>query len=406
MILAIGTTANAPVMHHADVVIVGGGVVGSSIALHLRELRPTMRVVVVERDPEYARASSRLATGGIRQQYCSRLNVAMAQHSIGFYRTLDARLASAGSAVRAWFRQRGYLFLADAARADALERRAVVQRDCGARAVTWSRAKVRAHVPGLACDDIVLGVFGEDDGYLDPRAVLAGMRELACAAGAEFVAADVHQVERRAGAACGVATSAGHVGAPVVVNAAGAFARSVGRGAGVELPIDPVRQHLFRVELAAPLATRIPMIFDPDGTHWRLDDPPDGSRGDRLVLGRSRAHEPAGENFECDRSRLDGEMLPAFRRRHPHVVVGECVEAWAGLYEMTPDHNGLVGEHPGCPGFIVAAGFSGHGLMLAPATGRAVAELVVHGACGSFDIGPLAPDRFDRGVYFQDGALV
>lgn len=392
--------------HRADVVIIGGGVVGSSIALHLRELAPAARVVVVERDPLYARASSRLATGGIRQQYGSPLNVAMAQHSIGFYGALDARLAAAGSPVRAWFRQRGYLFLADAAAAPALERRAAVQRDCGARAECWSRAQVQAHVPGLACDDVALAVFGAEDGYLDPRAVLTGMRALAIAAGAVFMTAEVQGIERRGGRVAEVATSTGPVAAPVVVNAAGAFARAVGHAAGVELPIHPVRQHLFRVALDTPLATRIPMIFDPDGTHWRLDDAADGSGGDRIVIGRSRAGEPPGENFECDLTRLDDEMLPVFARRHPGVSAAGVVEAWAGLYEMTPDHNGLVGEHPGCPGFVVAAGFSGHGLMLAPATGRAVAELVRDGTCRSFPIAPLAPDRFDRGVYFEDGALV
>ena len=190
------------------------------------------------------------------------------------------------------------------------------------------------------------------------------------------------------------------------MNAAGAYARAVGRAAGVELPIDAVRQHLFRLELAAPLPSRIPMIFDPGGTHWRLDDVADASRGDRIVIGCSRANEPAGENFNCDRSRLTDEMLPVFARRHPGASIGEVVEAWSGLYEMTPDHNGLVGEHPACPGFVVAAGFSGHGLMLAPATGTAVAELITDGACQRFGIAPLAPDRFDRGVYFVDGALV
>lgn len=395
-----------PVARDADVVIIGGGVVGSSIALHLRERVPAARVVVVERDPAYTRASSRLATGGIRQQYSSTLNVAMAQHSIAFYRAFDARLAAAGSPVRAWFRQRGYLFLADAAGAAALEHRAALQRGSGARVECWSPAQVRAHVPGLACDDVVLAVFGADDGYLDPRAVLAGLRALATHAGAQFVTAAVQEVDRSGGRVVGVTTDAGCIAAPVVVNAAGAFARAVGHAAAVDLPIHPVRQHLFRLELGAPLATRIPMIFDPDGTHWRLDDVADGSRGDRLVIGRSRASEPPGENFACDRTRLDDEMLPVFARRHPDAEIGEVVEAWAGLYEMTPDHNGLVGEHPACPGFVVAAGFSGHGLMLAPATGLAVAELIGNGRSRTFDIGPLAPDRFDRGMYFEDGALV
>ncbi len=99
-------------------------------------------------------------------------------------------------------------------------------------------------------------------------------------------------------------------------------------------------------------------------------------------------------------------MLPTFMRRHPHIRVEGVTEGWAGLYEMTPDHNALLGEHPDLPGFIVAAGFSGHGLMMAPATGLAIAELITTGRTTAFDISPLAPDRFARGVRFVDGAMV
>lgn len=393
----------------ADVVIVGGGVVGSSIALHVRERLPGARVLVVERDPTYARASSRLATGGIRQQYGSPVNVSMAQHSIRFYAGFDERARAAGCNARAWFRQRGYLFLASEDSADALALR--FERLCasGARVERWSQHEVRSRVPGLVCDDVPFAVFGPDDGYLDPREVLSGFRQLAECAGAEYVHGTVVGVERRGGRVAGVelSTGSGHttVDAPVVVNAAGAYARSVGEAAGLHLPIDPVRQHLFRLELADPLPSRIPMIFDPGGTHWRLDDPRTPDEAERLVVGRSRENEPVGENFECDSRRLHEEMLPALTHRYPAARIDSVVESWAGLYEMSPDHNALLGEHPGLPGFIIAAGFSGHGLMMAPATGVAVADLLSR-AAPSFDIRPLAPDRFDRGVYFEDGALI
>ncbi len=394
----------------ADVVVVGGGVVGSSSALHLRQRLGGARVVVVERDPTYARASSRLATGGIRQQYGSPLNVAMARHSVAFYRRIDEMTRAAGHPSRVWFRERGYLFLADAAGAGALERRFHAQRASGAAVERWTRARIAAHVPGLVTDDIELGVFGPEDGYLDPREVLAGLRTLAEAAGAEYVHGAVVEVERGGGRVSGVRieTSEGErsIAAPVVVNAAGAYAAAVGAAAGVSLPITPVRQHLFRLQLHEPLPSRIPMTFDPDGTHWRLDDPRSPGDHERLVIGRSRDDEPAGENFECDHGRLEEDLLPALRRRYPPARVHSVAEAWAGLYEMTPDQNGLLGEHPALPGFIVAAGFSGHGLMLAPATGLAVAELAADGRCSTFPIAPLAVDRFERGEHFTDGAWI
>lgn len=395
----------------ADVVIVGGGVIGSSIALHVRERLPAATVAVVERDPTYARASSRLATGGIRQQYGSPLNVMLARQSVAFYKTFDERLRAGGHPVRAWFRQRGYLFLADAESADVLDRRIDTLHRCGARVERWSAAQVRAHVPGLQCDDIVLGAFGPEDGYLDPREVLRGMRLLAEDAGARFIHGAVTGVERAGGRVGGVILTAAdgrevRIATRTLVNAAGAYAAAVGDLAGVTLPVRPVRQHLFRLALDAPLPSRIPMIFDPDGTHWRLDDPivPDGN--ERLVIGRSLDSEPAGENFECDERRLHGEMLPTLARRYAAARVRSVAESWAGLYEMTPDHNALLGEHPALPGFIVAAGFSGHGLMMAPATGHVVASVIATGTCTTCDATPLSPDRFDRGQLFHDGALI
>ena len=393
----------------AAVLIVGGGVIGSSIALHLRERLGGARVVVAERDPAYARSSSRLATGGIRQQYGSPLNVALARHSVGFYRSFDELTAATMRPTCAWFRQRGYLFLADAEGAPGLHRRFEAQRESGAACERWTPDRIRAGVPGLRVDDVVLAVFGPEDGYLDPREVLAGFRALAEHAGAEYVHGEVAEVERSGGRVCGVRmeTAAGErrIEAPVVVNAAGAWAASVGRAAGVDVPVTPVRQHLFRLELEEGLPSPIPMIFDPDGTHWRLDDARSPGGPDRLVIGRSRPAEPPGENFACDRSRLD-DLLQTLRSRYPVARVRSVAEGWAGLYEMTRDHNALLGEHPSLPGFVVAAGFSGHGLMLAPAVGLAIAELIGGGASRTFDVAPLAVDRFQRGELFLDGALI
>ena len=394
----------------AAVVVVGGGVIGSSVALRLRQKLRGARVVIVERDPSYARASSQLATGGIRQQYASPLNVAMARYGIEFYRRFDQLTAACGQRSRAWFRQRGYLFLADEGNAERFEQRYVAQQIAGANVERWTRQQVADHVPGLATHDVTFALFGAEDGYLDPREVLRGFRAMATSAGVEYVHGTMTGIVRSGGRVAGVRVNTingeHEIATPIVVNAAGAYAAAVARSADLSLPIEPVRQHLFRLELEAPLESRIPMVFDPDGTHWRLDDPRTGTEAECLIIGRSRADEPPGENFECDRSRLEGEMLPTFARRHPGVAVRAVVDGWSGLYEMTPDHNALLGEHPSLPGFIVAAGFSGHGVMMAPATGRAIAELIADGRSKTFDIGPLAVDRFERGEPFLDGALV
>lgn len=394
-----------------SVVIVGGGVIGSSAAWHLIRDGYAGRVTVVERDETYVRSSSYNATGGIRQQYGSALNVAMARYSVAFWRRFDDAMAVDGRSPAAWFRQRGYLFLADAATAPRLERRYAAQRASGANVERLTRSQVAALVPDLVLDDIALAVFGPEDGYLNPRHVLAGLRRAAQAAGAEYRFGEVIAIDRDAERVRGVRLRAADgtehgVAASVVVNAAGAYAASVGALAGLTLPIAPVRQHLFRCRLTTPLSWRIPMVFDPDGTHWRLDDATSQGEPDRLVIGRSKEDEPPGENFACDWPRLEREMLPTLRRRSPALADVEPMEGWAGLYEMTPDHNALVGEHPSLGGFVIAAGFSGHGLMMSPATGKAVSELVRLGRCTTFDITPLAPDRFERGVRFEDEALV
>ena len=183
-------------MTSADVVIVGGGVVGCSIAWHLRRDGFTGRVVVVERDPTYARASSNLAMGGIRQQFSSAANVGMAQYSAGFYERFDDTMSADGFRSDAWLRQRGYLFLVDADNAERFERRIETQRALGVAVERWSVDDVREHVPDLMLDDIVFGVFGPRDGYADPKRVLAGFRAGAEHAGAEFIAGEVTDVER------------------------------------------------------------------------------------------------------------------------------------------------------------------------------------------------------------------
>ena len=394
----------------AEVVVIGGGVIGSSVATRLRQRMRDARIMVVERDPTYARASSQLATGGIRQQYESPLNVAMARYGTAFYRRFDQLTASCGHRSRAWFRQRGYLFLADEGNADRFERRYETQKASGANVERWTAAQIAERFAGIAMHDVRFGLFGPEDGYLDPREVLSGFHAMARAAGVEFVhgsATAIDRSGRRVAGLC-VQTAQGprEISTSVVVNAAGASAAAVGEAAGVPLPIEPVRQQLFRLSLEERFPSRLPMLFDPDGTHWRIDDARTSADEECLIIGRSNAHEPVGENFECDHSRLDTELLPTFLRRHPDMRVKSVVSGWAGLYEMTPDHNALVGEHPDLPGFVVAAGFSGHGLMMAPATGLAVAELIADGRATTFDVTPLAPDRFARGQLFVDGALV
>jgi FAD-dependent oxidoreductase domain-containing protein 1 len=391
----------------ADVVVIGGGVVGSAAAWRLRADGVSGRVVVVERDPTYARASSFLAMGGIRQQFASAVCVQMVQHSVRLWQTFDERMRTPSHTPKTWFRQRGYLFLADDATSAALGARADAQDAAGVVQRRLSVADIDALVPGLALDDIRWGLFGPEDGYANPREVLFGLRAAAAHAGAEYVQDEVTGLSVQSGRVTGVRlASGGGIDAPVVVNAAGALSGRVAALAGLAVPVEPVRQLLFRCTLPAPWPTRFPMVIDPGGVHWRHDDPVAPGDPDRITLAFTKWDEPAGERFECDDARWEHEFYPALVRRMPALAEVADVHGWAGLYEMTPDHNPVIGAHPALAGLIFASGFSGHGLMMSPATGLIVSELVRLGASRTFDIAPFAVDRFERGAVVPDGATI
>ncbi len=389
----------------ADVVVIGGGVVGSSIALHLRE-RGVTRVVVVERDTTYVRASSSLAFGGVRQLYGTRTNIELARHSVAFFRDLDARLASIGHTARIGFAQCGYMFLVDPAAADRFERRLDVQRACGAAVERLTAEQVAGRVPGLVVDDIAFGIFGPEDGCLNPRMVLQGMRALAVDAGATFVTGEVIGLRADNDRVSGVALSTGdYIATEHIVCAAGAYSGTIGALADVLVPVVPVRQQLFRASLPPGSAFDLPVVTTPSGLHWRYEAPLEPSLPAHIVCGWTQRDEPAGERFDVDDSRWKESFAPTLRLYLPSYEDARHVASWSGLYEVTDDHSPLLGEHPSLGGFYLACGFSGHGLMLSPATGWTLASLIVDGR-SAIDVSMFAPDRFERGLRVLDEEML
>ena len=391
----------------ADVIVIGGGVIGSSIAYHLLDDGFAGRVIVVERDPTYARASSNLAMGGIRQQFSSR-----AQHPAG---PVQHRiLRNVRPPLRIEGRRRGSVPATRLSLSGRRQQPRSVRRQgssvsgrWGARLSRLSTADMARRIPGLVLDDIEFGILGPDDGYANPTAVLHGFRHAAQSAGAEFVAAEVTALRRDGHRVHGVVLNGDEaIDGAIVVNAAGPYAARIATMADLDLPVRPVRQHLFRAYLQANAPERHPMIVDPSGVHWRQEDPVAPGDPDRIIVACTKLDEPPGENFACDHSRWEQEFLPPLRRRLPAHGEYSRVEGWSGLYEMTPDHNPVIGQHPDRPGLLFANGFSGHGLMMAPATGKAVSELVRLGRCETFDLTPLRLTRFDDDQLFWDEAMI
>ena len=391
----------------ADVVIVGGGVVGCSAAWHLRQDGFTGRILVIERDPTYQHASSFLAMGGIRQQFCTPVTVRMVQFSVELWKQFDTTLGTPPQRPRAWFRQRGYLFLANGATATALTRRFNEEQAAGARVRMVAMDELARMLPDVMLDDILFGVLGEDDGYANPREVLAGFRAGAELAGAEFMTGEVTAIDQQGGAITGVRFADGtRITTPIVVNAAGAWAGRLASLAGLNVPVEPLRQMLFRCTLPHPWPYRFPMLIDPGGVHWRHDDATEAGGEDKIILAFTNWGELPGENFAPDADRWKKDFYPAMVNRVPALHDVTDVHGWAGLYEMTPDHNPVLGPHPGLSGFIFANGFSGHGLMMSPATGRIVSEFVRLGRSMTFDVRIFAPDRFERGALIHDAATI
>jgi FAD-dependent oxidoreductase domain-containing protein 1 len=391
----------------ADVVIIGGSVVGCSVAWHLRQEGFTGRIAVVERDPSYRCASAYLAMGGIRQQFCTPVTVQMVQYSVGLWKEFDERFSFDGHVARSAFRQRGYLFLANVATSTLLMRRYQLELRAGAKVELLSRDDIQALVPDLMLDDIIYGFLGPEDGYADPREVLYGFRHGATAAGAEFIHGEVLDVLVERGRAKGVRLESGEtISAPAVVNAAGPWAGRFATALNLHVPIEPMRQMLFRAVLPRKWPRRFPMVIDPGGVHWRHEDPVTPADPDRIIVAFTKWSEPVGENFEPDQRRWKTEFFPALVRRVPAFRELSKPEGWAGLYEMTPDHNPVLGEHPAVAGLIFANGFSGHGVMMSPATGKIVSELVRLGRSETFDVSVFAPDRFERGALVHDAATI
>lgn len=395
------------VQSSADVVIVGGSVVGSSSAWNLRQDGFDGRIVVIERDDTYQRASASLAMGGIRQQFCTAVTVKMVQHSVALWKEFDRRLAAPGFAPKTRFHQRGYLFLADKTNSSALMRRYEQERRAGALVQLLARDDIGRIVPGLVLDDIVFGVLGPQDGYATPREVLKGFRHAASESAVEYVCDEVVAIDVAGGDVSAVKLASGTtLETPLVVNAAGPWAGDVAALAGLAVPVKPMRQMLFRATLPHYWPTRFPMVIDPGGVHWRHEDPESTGEPDRIIVAFTKWDEPLEENFSPAMERWSAEFLPALVRRVPSFSRLTDVEGWAGLYEMTPDHNPVIGEHPALRGFIFANGFSGHGLMMSPATGKIVSELVRTGRSTTFDVSIFAPDRFERGALVHDAATI
>lgn len=371
-------------MTSADVVIVGGGVIGASVAYHLTQ-RGIRDVLVLERDRLGSGSTSRNA-GGIRLQFSTEINVRMSQ------RSLPALLRFADEmGIDPQFRQVGYLFLITNERDVApFERSLALWRRLDVPAVRLGREEIPAIFPELSVDDVRFATFCPSDGHADPNSMLMGYVARARAGGARFEeGANVTAIEREGDRITGVRCGDRRIACGTVVDAAGAWAAEVAALAGVTVPIAPLRRQIFITNPVAGFDRDFPMTIEfASGLYLHRD-----SGG--VLLGMADPRDLPG--FDDS---VNWDFLPAVVERGlarlPLLEGATIKTGWAGFYEDTPDKHAILGRAPGLDNFVCAAGFSGHGLMHAPATGELIAEIVCE-LPPSLDIAPLRLGRFAEG---------
>ena len=378
----------------ADAVIVGAGCIGASIAYHLA--RHGVKALVLEREKIAGNGSTGHCAGGVRQQFTTPVNVALSKISIEAFARMNEELTYEGELY--W--PVGYLFcVPDQARWTRFQANAAAQRALGVPVEELTPEEVARRWPLLATGDLVGATFCASDGLADPHGVTAAYFAAAKRLGAAFeFETDVTGVRVAEGRVQGVVTSRGDVQSPVVINAAGPYAAEVGRMAGIELPVAPLRRQIFTTQPADWVPANFPMVVDV-GTGVYMHKESGG-----LLLGLADLEEPPSFHTHIDLDFRDRVFMLAFERL-PKLEDAAYRAGWGGLYEDTPDHNAILGETPTVRGFWLANGFSGHGFMHSPAVGMVVADLVT-GRPPRADVSALALDRFERSALVAEANVI
>ncbi|MFQ6014904.1 MAG: NAD(P)/FAD-dependent oxidoreductase [Anaerolineae bacterium] len=370
----------------ANVVIIGGGVIGTSIAYYLAR-KGCRDVILCEKEKFLAAGTTGLSVGGIRAQFSRETNVRLSLYSVPFFERFREEMG-----VDPGLHQVGYLFLLSTEEeVEMFQVNVALQKSLGVEVELISPGEAKEMVPQLNVEDLKGATFGPRDGYADPSSVTHGFAQQARDLGVDIrLETEVTGIEVEKGKVRGVLTRHGAIAAPVVVNAAGPYAHLVGKMAGVDLPAHPYRRQVFFIESLPAIPPTTPMVIDfHKSWYFRKEGP-------GIVFGMSDPDEPSSFNLNVDWEFML-KVVEYAAHRVPVLAEAQISRSWAGLYCITPDANPILGSIPAVEGFICAVGFSGHGFMHSPATGLLIAELIVDGRASTVDISPLSVERFETG---------
>ena len=370
---------------HCDVIIIGGGIMGASTAYHLAH-RGCKNVVVLESSEMFGMGSTGLNAGGVRHQFSTPVNIELSKLSFSMMERFPDEM---GQAIG--LRHCGYLFLLDAeADLDRFRKNVALQNSLGVPSCVVSVDEIRALAPEVELDGIIGGTWCPRDGLVDPNGLLAGY-----VSGARRLGVELHsetaatRIEALPGNITRVSTAHGAVEAPTVLIAAGAWSANIGRMFGLSIPIQPIRRQIAVTAPVPGLRAEFPFVIDfAKALYFHRE-------GDALLTGMSNRDEVPGFDTRIDEA-WRARHLEAAVERLPLLGDTELAAEWAGLYEVTPDDQPILGKVPQRDGVLICAGFSGHGLMHGPAAGLLMAEEILDGRAHTIDIDPLRWSRFDR----------
>lgn len=398
---------------HYDVVIIGGAVIGSSVAYFLAQ-NPDFNgsILVVERDPTYVRAATSLSSSSIRNQFSNPINVEISRFGTEFIRNFAKVMQVAGDKPDLQFHEGGYLFLANTPdQVQTLRENHEVQIACGADVVLWDRVELSRAFPHLNTDDILLASYGRSgEGWFNNTGLMYGFKNKARELGADYITDEVMAIQRDGNHVTGVELKSGQtISAGTIVNASGVSAALTARMAGLDVPIEPRKRTLFVYDCAQTpegSATvnggRLPLMIDPSGVFCRPE-------GRFFLTGCPPVEDPAvdWDDFTPRYEEFEDIIWPALAERSPAFEAIKVVNQWAGHYDFNVlDHNLIVGRHPEVENFIYANGFSGHGLQQGPATGRAVSELITYNAFRTLDLSEVGYARVIANKPFLEKAVI
>lgn len=384
-----------------DIVMIGGGIMGSATAYYLMQADPRIKIAVIERDPAYTKASTTLSMSNARIQFSLRQNIEISQYTFHVLERFERDMAVNEVMPKIGLRREGNLFMVggqEHARAlEALD----LQRSLGCQVEWWTPEQIKLQYPLYNPDAFMGGTFGAQDGHFDAYAVLMGYRAKAKFLGAEYIEAEVVEIVTHNKKAAGVKLSSGHeVTAGRVINCAGAWAAKIARTAGVDLPVQPVSRQVFALDTAVKPQKPLPLTVLPSGLYFRSEI------GGLILLGKSMTEDAIGFNFNWDDKRFFEVLWPELAAFVQAFDTAKLVRGWAGLYAVnTLDGNAILGEWPELKGLYLANGFSGHGLQQAPAVGRYLSELILSQPL-SLDLSLFSPQRILEKRPLSEAGLV